>query len=67
MKLTVQGMTCGHCAGAITRAIERLGGNADVDLTGGTVRVSGTADENAVREAIEKEGYVVTGVESTSR
>lgn len=57
MKLTVEGMTCGHCVRAITRAIEALGGRVHVDLEANTVDVDGVADEAAVRRAIEDEGY----------
>jgi copper chaperone len=61
MKFTVEGMTCSHCERAISKAIERLGGRAEVDLSAGTVAVDGVADEPAVRGAIEAEGYQVTG------
>lgn len=59
MKLDVQGMTCGHCEKAVTRAIERLGGRAQVDVAKGTVEVDGVEDADAVRRAIEEEGYTV--------
>ena len=61
MKLIVEGMTCSHCERAITKAVERLGARAQVDLSGGTVAVAGAADEAAVRAAIEGEGYRVVG------
>jgi copper chaperone len=64
MKFNVEGMTCGHCVNAITRAVERIGARADVDLAGRTVSVTGASDAAAVREAIEREGYTVTGVET---
>lgn len=60
MKLTVEGMTCGHCVGAINRAVERLGAQAEVNLSDGTVVVNGTDDVAAVRAAIVAEGYTVT-------
>jgi copper chaperone len=61
MDLEVRGMSCGHCVGAITSAVSALPGvtDVDVDLTGGAVRVAGTADESAVRAAIEDVGYDV--------
>jgi copper chaperone len=61
MQLSVEGMTCAHCERTITRAIEALGGRARVDLAAGTVAIEGLADEAAVRDAIEAEGYTVTG------
>lgn len=64
MNLTVQGMTCGHCVAAISRAVDALGGRAQVDLTRGTVTVEGTTDVAAVRRAIEDEGYTVVDVQA---
>lgn len=64
MNLTVQGMTCGHCVAAISRAVDELGGRAQVDLTRGTVTVEGTTDVAAVRRAIEDEGYTVVDVQA---
>jgi copper chaperone len=66
MKFIVEGMTCSHCERAISKAVERLGGRAQVDLSGGTVAVDGAADEAAVRAAIEEEGYQVIGHASVS-
>lgn len=65
MKFTVKGMTCGHCVGAITRAIEAIGASAHVDLESRTVRVDGTRDAAVVRRAIEAEGYTVVAVDPT--
>lgn len=59
MRLNVQGMTCAHCERAIRHAVEAIGGTASVDLGRGTVEVEGLADEAAVRQAIEAEGYTV--------
>lgn len=59
MKLNVEGMTCGHCQGAIERAVAALGGTAQVDLAGGTVEVTGADDRASVVAAIEDEGYRV--------
>lgn len=66
MKFMVEGMTCGHCEHSISKAVERLGGRAQVDLSGGTVAVDGVADEAAVRAAIEEEGYQVVGLANAS-
>ena len=64
MKLTVEGMTCGHCVRAITRAIHGLDKNAavNVDLAGCTVTIDGDIDSATAKAAIESEGYVVTSV-----
>jgi len=64
LKLKVKGMTCGHCAQAVTKAVEALPAvqRAVVDLSAGEVAVEGAADETAVRQAIEDAGYEVQGL-----
>jgi copper chaperone len=59
LTLTVTGMTCEHCAKAVTRAVRALPGVDDVavDLGRGTVAVQGDPDPTAVRAAIVEEGY----------
>lgn len=61
LKLKVDGMTCGHCAQTVTRAVEAVPAveRALVDLKAGEVSVEGDADETAVRRAIEDAGYDV--------
>ena len=61
LKLRVAGMTCGHCASAVTKAVRAVPSVEDVavDLERGEVRVGGNPDERAVREAITDEGYEV--------
>lgn len=61
MKLEVAGMTCGHCVGAVTRAVRAVPGTQDVavDLQAGEVTVTGNPDAQAVRDAITEEGYEV--------
>lgn len=63
MELIVEGMSCGHCVRAVTRAVESLdpGAKVEVDLGTGRVRVEGTPSEAAVRGAIEAAGYRVLG------
>lgn len=57
----VQGMTCGHCVGAVTSALTELEGVTDVsvDLDSGeaTVTSEEPLDEAAVREAVDEAGY----------
>ena len=64
LKLKVKGMTCGHCAQTVSRAVEALPAvrRAVVDLSAGEVAVEGNADENAVRQAIADAGYEVLGL-----
>ena len=39
MEITVKGMTCGHCANAVTKALEAIPGvsQVQIDLTSGRV------------------------------
>lgn len=64
MKLVVEGMTCAHCARAITHAIQALDADArvTVDVAGGTVTVDGGVDAGLAAAAIEAEGYRVVSV-----
>lgn len=61
LELSVQGMTCDHCADAITEAVTNVPGvvGLKVDLKAGRVVVQGTPDPQAVAAAIEREGYTV--------
>jgi copper chaperone CopZ len=56
----VTGMTCGHCADAVTREVSAVPGVASVDVTveTGTVVVHGDQiSDDAVRAAIDEAGY----------
>ena len=57
----VTGMTCGHCAQAVTRSVEALPSveRALVDLERGELTVEGRADEPAIRQAVAQAGYQV--------
>lgn len=61
MEITVKGMTCGHCAAAVTKALEELPGvsQVQVDLTSGRVTFA-NADPIPPEElarAIKNAGY----------
>jgi len=61
-RLPIEGMTCGHCQGAVKRAIEAVDGveSAVVDLDRADAEVTvdpSVASLEAVREAVEKAGY----------
>jgi copper chaperone len=62
---TVEGMTCGHCVGAVTTELTSLPGvtGVDVDLASGRVRVTSDAplDPAVVSAAVEEAGYEVSG------
>ena len=57
----VEGMTCGHCAQAVTSEIKKLAGVADVEVTveTGLVKVDSDAalDVDAVAAAVDEAGY----------
>lgn len=57
----VGGMSCGHCAAAVTRAIQRLDATAavSVDLASGRVSVDGRLGREDVARAIAAAGYTV--------
>ena len=57
----VQGMTCGHCEKAVTRALKQLDPQAEVkiDRTANKVEVDSTRARDALAQAIADEGYTV--------
>jgi copper chaperone len=57
----VQGMSCGHCVGAVTQAVRTVDPEAQVkvDLASGKVEVQSGQDRAAIARAIEDEGYRV--------
>ena len=62
--LNVEGMSCDHCKMAVTRAVSALEGVSavDVSLDNNTVTVDyeeGTLSLEAIKEAIESQGYDV--------
>ena len=57
--IKVNGMTCGHCVAAVTKALEKVPGvqKADVSLEKKQAIVTGEADKNALINAVKEEGY----------
>ncbi len=58
-RILVTGMTCMHCAAAVTKALQRVPGveGVDVRLADKQAVVQGHADPAALVEAIKAEGY----------
>jgi copper chaperone len=58
MEITVKGMSCGHCAAAVTKALEELPGvsQVQVDLSSGRVTF-----ENAEPVSQEELAQVIKG------
>lgn len=59
---TVEGMTCGHCEKAVTKALLALDAQAKVviDRTHNAVQVDSEKPRDALAQAITDEGYRVT-------
>jgi copper chaperone CopZ len=59
LELKVDDMTCGHCVGAVTKAVKELDPKATVSVDLGTKRVSVESVKPAseVMRAIEDAGY----------
>jgi len=61
LRLSVEGMSCGHCVGAVTRAVQAVdpGAEVRVDLVAKSVEARTDADRDAVARAITDAGYAV--------
>lgn len=57
----VEGMSCNHCAKAVTQAVQQLDPQAQVlvDLSGKKVEVQSLQPRDAIAKAIADEGYQV--------
>ena len=66
MKITVKGMTCGHCEAHVKKALEAIDGidsavaNHDENLV--TITNSKDIDEAAIKAAVEEAGYEYAGI-----
>jgi copper chaperone CopZ len=62
---TVRGMTCGHCADAVARALMAVAGVRKVDVDAGTGRVvvesTRALEADEVRRAVAEAGYELAG------
>lgn len=61
-ELTVADMTCKHCVGRVTKAVQELDADAkvDIDLSSGKVRIDSQAGLDPIVAAIDAAGYPVT-------
>jgi len=57
----VEGMSCNHCAKAVTKAVQQIDPQAlvQVDLASKKVEVESTQTRQAIAQAIADEGYTV--------
>ena len=61
--LTIEGMMCAHCAAHVEKALNALPGvTAQVDLAGKTAVVTGSAGDEALKQAVANAGYQVTDI-----
>ena len=60
---SVPGISCDHCRRAIESEVGAVEGvdDVEVDVARRTVTVSGTAEDAAVRAAVDEAGYEVAG------
>lgn len=64
----VKGMTCGHCVGAITKAVKAVDPGATVQIDLATHRVTidpADADAAQLSEALKNAGYTPVAVEAS--
>ncbi len=64
VRYAVPGISCGHCAAAITGEVSTVPGvtSVDVSVDDKIVTVAGEAEQAAVEAAIEEAGYEVSSV-----
>ena len=70
-ELTVNGMTCSHCAQMLTTVLSALSGveNVDVDVTSGRVilDVAHPLSTNALTQAVSEAGFELTAIRERAR
>ncbi|MFP6558554.1 heavy-metal-associated domain-containing protein [Paraburkholderia sp. B3] len=61
IQFNVEGMSCQHCVGAVTRAIHEHDATAkvEVDLAAGHVTVESNQSADVLKAAIDEAGYTV--------
>ncbi len=68
VELKVDGMTCSHCSGSVSRALQEMSGVADVqvDLADGKATIGGSdLDAAALAGRVEELGYKASIVAET--
>lgn len=66
-KMKIEGMMCGHCSGRVKAALEAVGGVESAQVSHETgvadVKLTKEVSNEALKSAVEKEGYKVISVE----
>lgn len=58
----ISGMSCGHCVASVKKALSGVPGIENLEVTIGQATFEGNVDMEAVKNAIEEEGYEVVSV-----
>jgi len=61
-ELSVEGMSCGHCVGRVTKTVQGVdaGARVEIDLATGKVKIDSAAELDRIAAAIDEAGYPVT-------
>jgi copper chaperone len=61
-QLQVENMSCGHCVGAVTKAVQAIdaGAKVEIDLATKSVKIDSTTSLATLKSAIADAGYPVT-------
>lgn len=61
LEITVEGMTCGHCASHVTKAIKDINplAKVNIDLNTKQVRIEGDINLDELSAVLAEEGYTV--------
>ena len=65
-RLTIDGMSCGHCVAAVEKALGDVEGVRVQDVEVGSARIGydpGEVDEARVRRAVEEQGFGLRALE----
>lgn len=66
-KISIEGMSCGHCVNHVKEALSELNGvaNVDVNLEAKSAILEASTDitDEAIKAAIDEVGYEVVGIE----
>lgn len=62
-ELRVDGMTCSGCVNSVTKAVQKVDQNAevDIDMISKIVTVKSAASLDSIKSAIDGAGFSVTG------
>jgi len=61
-QLQVENMSCGHCVGAVTKAVQAIdaGAKVEIDLATKSVKIDSASPLAPLKSAIADAGYPVT-------